>query len=98
MFEECFCLVILHSLRSSGATTMMSEGTKNIVEGMKARGIRKVVGCLSGTANCRRQGCKKILHLSFVVIFLDTFYIKIKYVKRRMWKKWFVAVVHFLWC
>lgn len=64
---------------------MMSEGTKNIVEGMKARGIRKVVGCLSGTANCRKQGCKKmLLHLSFVGIFLDTFYIKIKYVKRRM--------------
>lgn len=51
---------------------MMSEGTKNIVEGMKARGIRKVVGCLSGTAKCCKQGCKKILHLSFVVIFLDT--------------------------
>lgn len=64
---------------------MMSEGTKNIVEGMKARGIRKVVGCLSGTANYRKQGCKKmLLRLSFVVIFLDTFYIKIKYVKRRM--------------
>lgn len=27
----------------------MSEGTKNIVEAMKARGIRKVVGCMSGT-------------------------------------------------
>lgn len=64
---------------------MMSEGTKNIVEGMKARGIRKVVGCLSGTANCCKHGCKKmLLHLSFVVIFLSTFYIKIKYVKRRM--------------
>lgn len=30
---------------------MMSEGTKNIVEAMKARGIRKVVGCMSGTAH-----------------------------------------------
>lgn len=28
---------------------MMSEGTKNIVEAMKARGIRKVIGCMSGT-------------------------------------------------
>lgn len=26
----------------------MSEGTKNIVEAMKARGIRKVIGCMSG--------------------------------------------------
>lgn len=32
----------------SGPTTVMSEGTKNIVEAMKARGIRKVVGCMSG--------------------------------------------------
>lgn len=29
----------------------MSEGTKNIVESMKARGIRKVVGCMSGTTH-----------------------------------------------
>lgn len=27
---------------------MMSEGTRNIVEAMKAHGIRKVVVCLSG--------------------------------------------------
>lgn len=33
----------------TGPTTMMSEGTKNIVEAMKARGIRKVIGCMSGT-------------------------------------------------
>lgn len=31
----------------------MSEGTKNIMEGMKARGIRKVVGCLSGIFDCQ---------------------------------------------
>lgn len=28
---------------------MMSEGTKNIIKTMKARGIRKVIGCMSGT-------------------------------------------------
>lgn len=28
---------------------MMSEGTKNIVNAMKARGISKVIGCMSGT-------------------------------------------------
>lgn len=27
---------------------MMSEGTKNIVNAMKARGITKVIGCMSG--------------------------------------------------
>lgn len=32
----------------SGPTTMMSEGTKNIVNAMKARGITKVIGCMSG--------------------------------------------------
>lgn len=47
---------------------MMSEGTKNIVEGMKARGIRKVVGCLSGTSDSHKYVLKKIiLHWSFVV-------------------------------
>ncbi|NWH16490.1 BLVRB reductase, partial [Grus americana] len=29
-------------------TTVMSEGTKNIVTAMKAHGVRKVVACLSG--------------------------------------------------
>jgi biliverdin reductase/flavin reductase len=28
---------------------MMSEGTRNILDAMKAGGIRKVVGCMSGT-------------------------------------------------
>lgn len=36
----CHCL---------GPTTMMSEGTKNIVSAMKARGIKKLIGCMSGT-------------------------------------------------
>ena len=36
----------------SGPTTVMSEGTRNIVEAMKARGIRKVVACMSGTSRC----------------------------------------------
>lgn len=36
---------------------MMSEGTKNIVEAMKARGIRKVIGCMSGMfAEIRSSG------------------------------------------
>lgn len=39
----------------SAPTTMMSEGTKNIVEAMKARGIRKVVGCMSGKTHCNRN-------------------------------------------
>ncbi|XP_029536375.1 flavin reductase (NADPH)-like isoform X2 [Oncorhynchus nerka] len=30
-----------------GPTTMMSEGTRNILDAMKAGGIRKVVGCMS---------------------------------------------------
>ncbi|KAM4637249.1 flavin reductase (NADPH) [Amazona ochrocephala] len=30
-----------------GPTTVMSEGTKTIVEAMKAHGVRKVVACLS---------------------------------------------------
>lgn len=33
---------------SAGPTTMMSEGTRNILEVMKARGIRKVIACMSG--------------------------------------------------
>lgn len=40
-------IIVLGTRNDLNATTMMSEGTKNIVEGMKARGIRKVVGCLS---------------------------------------------------
>lgn len=31
-----------------GPTTMMSEGTRNILEAMKARGICKVIACMSG--------------------------------------------------
>lgn len=34
---------------AKGPTTMMSEGTRIILETMKARGIRKVIGCMSGT-------------------------------------------------
>lgn len=34
---------------------MMSEGTKNIIEAMKARGIRKVIGCMSGTTSCYKK-------------------------------------------
>lgn len=34
---------------------MMSEGTKNIVEAMKARGISKVIGCMSGTPRCVKK-------------------------------------------
>ncbi|KAM9358776.1 flavin reductase (NADPH) [Symphorus nematophorus] len=40
-------IIILGTRNSLSATTMMSEGTANIVEAMKARGIRKVVGCMS---------------------------------------------------
>uniref|UniRef100_A0A673H3R9 NAD(P)-binding domain-containing protein n=1 Tax=Sinocyclocheilus rhinocerous TaxID=307959 RepID=A0A673H3R9_9TELE len=32
---------------SAGPTTMMSEGTRSILEVMKARGIRKVIACMS---------------------------------------------------
>lgn len=31
---------------------MMSDGTRNIVEAMKARGITKVVACMSGRSLC----------------------------------------------
>lgn len=34
---------------------MMSEGTKNIVEAMKARGISKVIGCMSGMPRCVKK-------------------------------------------
>ncbi|XP_056333921.1 flavin reductase (NADPH) [Danio aesculapii] len=40
-------IIILGTRNDLGPTTMMSEGTRNIVEVMKARGIRKVVGCMS---------------------------------------------------
>ncbi|XP_035536470.1 flavin reductase (NADPH) [Morone saxatilis] len=40
-------IIILGTRNSLSATTVMSEGTKNIVDGMKARGIHKVVGCMS---------------------------------------------------
>ncbi|XP_036978622.1 flavin reductase (NADPH) [Acanthopagrus latus] len=40
-------IIILGTNNSLSPTTLMSEGTKNIVESMKARGIRKVVGCMS---------------------------------------------------
>ncbi|XP_054650416.1 flavin reductase (NADPH) [Dunckerocampus dactyliophorus] len=40
-------IIVLGTRSDLSPTTMMSEGTKNIVEAMKARGIRKVVGCMS---------------------------------------------------
>lgn len=40
-------IIVLGTRNNLDPTTMMSEGTKNIVEAMKARGIRKVVGCMS---------------------------------------------------
>ncbi|XP_051934093.1 flavin reductase (NADPH) [Hippocampus zosterae] len=40
-------IIILGTRNDLSPTTTMSEGTKNIVEAMKARGIRKVVGCMS---------------------------------------------------
>lgn len=46
---------------------MMSEGTKNIVQGMKARGIRKVVACLSGKSDSHKYVLKKITFNCFVV-------------------------------
>ncbi|XP_033953405.1 flavin reductase (NADPH) [Pseudochaenichthys georgianus] len=40
-------IIILGTRNSLGPTTMMSEGTKNIVEAMKSRRICKVVACMS---------------------------------------------------
>lgn len=40
-------IIILGTRNDLSPTTVMSEGTKNILEAMKARGIRKVVGCMS---------------------------------------------------
>uniref|UniRef100_A0A8C1YFI1 Biliverdin reductase B n=1 Tax=Cyprinus carpio TaxID=7962 RepID=A0A8C1YFI1_CYPCA len=38
---------LFSEILSTGPTTMMSEGTRNILEVMKARGIRKVIACMS---------------------------------------------------
>lgn len=43
---------------------MMSEGTKNIVNAMKARGITKVIGCMSGRKKIN------LMHLTFVLYFV----------------------------
>ncbi|XP_053328823.1 flavin reductase (NADPH) [Spea bombifrons] len=40
-------LIILGTRNDLAPTTMMSEGTRNIVEAMKGQGIRKVVACMS---------------------------------------------------
>ncbi|XP_071754895.1 flavin reductase (NADPH) [Centroberyx gerrardi] len=40
-------IIVLGTRSDLSPTTMMSEGTKNILDAMKARGIRKVVGCMS---------------------------------------------------
>ncbi|XP_033971816.1 flavin reductase (NADPH) [Trematomus bernacchii] len=40
-------IIILGTRNSLSPTTMMSEGTKNIVEAMKSCGICKVVACMS---------------------------------------------------
>uniref|UniRef100_A0A8C5N3R5 Biliverdin reductase B n=1 Tax=Leptobrachium leishanense TaxID=445787 RepID=A0A8C5N3R5_9ANUR len=40
-------IIILGTRNDLGPTTMMSEGTRNIVEAMKAHNIRKVVACMS---------------------------------------------------
>ncbi|TNN65912.1 Flavin reductase (NADPH) [Liparis tanakae] len=40
-------VIILGTRNDLSPTTMMSEGTKNILEAMKAHGISKVVGCMS---------------------------------------------------
>ncbi|KAJ7990334.1 hypothetical protein DPEC_G00299220 [Dallia pectoralis] len=40
-------IIVLGTRSDLSPTTMMSEGTKNILDAMKARGIRKVIGCMS---------------------------------------------------
>uniref|UniRef100_A0A3P8ZZZ5 NAD(P)-binding domain-containing protein n=1 Tax=Esox lucius TaxID=8010 RepID=A0A3P8ZZZ5_ESOLU len=40
-------IIILGTRNDLSPTTMMSEGTRNILDAMKAKGIRKVVGCMS---------------------------------------------------
>ncbi|KAH0631473.1 hypothetical protein JD844_005807 [Phrynosoma platyrhinos] len=46
-------IVILGTRNDLSPTTMMSEGTRNIVAAMKSHGIRKVVVCLSVPAKLR---------------------------------------------
>ncbi|KAK2894992.1 hypothetical protein Q8A67_012221 [Cirrhinus molitorella] len=45
--DACTLFTCSLVLLSAGPTTMMSEGTRNILEVMKARGIRKVIACMS---------------------------------------------------
>ncbi|TSR87312.1 Estrogen-related receptor gamma [Bagarius yarrelli] len=40
-------IIILGTRSDLSPTTMMSEGTRNIIEAMKSRGIRKVIACMS---------------------------------------------------
>lgn len=40
-------IIVLGTRSDLSPTTMMSQGTQNIVDVMKARGISKVVGCMS---------------------------------------------------
>ncbi|XP_030075251.1 flavin reductase (NADPH) [Microcaecilia unicolor] len=40
-------IIILGTRNDLSPTTMMSEGTKNIMEAMKAHGVKKVVACMS---------------------------------------------------
>ncbi|XP_028818037.1 flavin reductase (NADPH) [Denticeps clupeoides] len=40
-------IIVLGTRNDLSPTTMMSEGTRNIIDAMKARGIRKVVACMS---------------------------------------------------
>ncbi|XP_046892463.1 flavin reductase (NADPH) [Hypomesus transpacificus] len=40
-------IIVLGTRNDLSPTTVMSEGTRNILEVMKARGIRKVVACMS---------------------------------------------------
>ncbi|KAJ3590640.1 hypothetical protein NHX12_008590 [Muraenolepis orangiensis] len=40
-------IIVLGTRTDLSPTTMMSEGTRNIVEAMKARGITKVIACMS---------------------------------------------------
>ncbi|XP_059806849.1 flavin reductase (NADPH) isoform X3 [Hypanus sabinus] len=40
-------IVVLGTRNDLSPTTMMSEGTKNIIEAMKAHNVRKIVGCMS---------------------------------------------------
>lgn len=40
-------IIILGTRNDLSPTTMMSEGTRNILEAMRARGIQKVIACMS---------------------------------------------------